>query len=294
MILNAYDSIVGRPIALNEQLKGTIKTLALMDDLMRSPKEGVFFIDYENAGKLPLLMFPLSVQSHDRSLITVLDRRPFTNRKNQVINHADYSRALVTAYVQQDLQMNKFNVIQASRNICVRGYARSLGNRIAAPGRFGLGVEEKTELLIFLAAFYVYLSERQTDDYEFVALNSIRTALGVDRSISLPLIQEMGYINSLDKFVAFIANRDAFFKLKGLTVKDFLGLGSTIWFSQISRHIMGAALEHVPSFIGVVYSTVTNKMYQRTTLGEQLDPKYNEDMITAFVRLINTSYPLGE
>lgn len=292
MLLNAYDTTVGRPIALNEQIKGTIRTLALMDDLVSAPKEGVYFIDFENAGRLPLLMFPLSVQSHDRRFITVLDRRPFINRKGEVINTADYSRALVTAYVQQDLQMNKFNVIQATRGLCVRGYARSLSQRIG--GKHGLDMEEKAELLIFLAAFQTYQSERQSNDYELVALNVIRSTFGVDRSIAFPLIQEMGYIDSLSQFVDFIANRDGFFKLKGMTLKDFLALGSTIWFSTISRHIMGAALEHVPSFIGVCYSTVTNKMYQRTTLGEQLDPKYNADPIESFVKMINTSYPLGQ
>lgn len=291
MLLNAYDTIVGKTIAVSEQIKGSIKTLALMDDLIRSPKKGVYFVDHENGNRLPLFMFPLSVQSHDRSFITVLDRRPFTNKKGDIINHAEYTQALTTAFLQQDLQERSFSTINACRDVATRGYARALSNRIGRQA--GFDDQEQIELMVFLGAFFIYQTEDQSSDFIFVAQNILRRALNLDRSVTFALLEEMGWINNLTQFVDFIKNRDSFFKIKGLTVRDFIAMGSTIWFSSLSRHIMGAALEHPPTFIGICYATATNKMYQKTTLGSQLDPKYNDDILTAFIRTVNVAYPLG-
>lgn len=292
MLLNAYDTTVGKTIAVSEQIKGTLRTLALMEDLVKSPKNGVFFIDHDNGGKLPLFMFPLSVQGHDRKFITVLDRRPFVNRNGVVINPAEYSQVLVTAYIQQDMQENNFTIIRSTRELATRAYARSLSNRIGRQA--GLDDQEQLELLVFLGLFHIYQSERSTTDYDFVARNVLKQALTLDSSITFPLIEEMGYINDIEDFVDFLRNRDAFFKLKNMTKKDFISLGSSIWFSSLSRFVMGAALEHVPSFVGICYATTTNKMYLKTTLGSQIDPKYNERLIESFARTINMAYPMGD
>ncbi len=291
MLLNAYETAVGKPFSVTENIKGSVKTLALMDDLVKSPKEGVYFIDHENGGRLPLFTFPLSVQSHDRKFITVLDRRSFFNKKGVILNAPEYSQALVTACVQQDVQENNLTVLKACRYLAARGYARALGNRLARAS--GLDEREQVELTVFLAHFYTCLMERSTDDVAYISQNVIRQSLFLDRSITHPLIEEMGYVNTIDGLVAFLSERDAFYKLRSLTKKDFIGLGSTIWFSNLGRHIMGAALEHPPTFTGICYATVNNTMYQKTTLGGQLDRKYNERLVESFSRMINTTYPLS-
>lgn len=290
MLLNAYETTVGKPFAIMDKVQGLLKSLSTMDDLDKSSKEGVLYITHENGNQLPLFIFPLSVIDHQRRKITVLDKRPFSNKKDIIINPVEFVGQLVTACIQQDAFEGNTTPIKSSRYITTRGYARALANRIGRQA--GLDPRETSELAIILGHFYVCLTEKQNDDYQFVSANVLKQALQLDQSVTQPIIEEMGFVSSIHTLVDYITRREGFFKLKHLTQKDFIGLGSTIIFSNLGKQVVGAALEHPPLFTGLCFMALKNRMYLQTTLGQQIDPKYNEKLTDSFVRMISDNYPV--
>lgn len=290
MLLNAYDTTVGKPFAVLDKVQGVLKTLALMNDFTPSEKKGVYYIDYENGGSLPMFIFPLSLTTHDRSPITVLDRRPYNNKKDVMVNYPEYTFALVTACLQQDFFEGNDTVLQSTRYIPTRGFARSLGNLIGKS--VGMDAREILELTIILAHYYTCLMEKPAQDYQFVSQNVIKQSLGYDKNETQPIIEDMGYINNIPDLVKYLNNRPGFFKLKTLSEKSFISFGSMVSTSSMGGKVIGAALEHPPLFTGLCYMTLTNRFYLKTRLGGQLDPKYNERGIASFLRTISDSYPI--
>lgn len=290
MLLNAYETTVGKPFAIMDKVQGVLKSLATMDDLDHSSKEGVYFITYENGSRLPLFIFPLSLLDHQRRKITVVDKRPFSNKKDIIISPVEFIGQFTAACIQQDAFEGNLNTIKNSRYLTTRGYAKSLSNRIGRQS--GLDPREMIELAIILGHFFVCLTEKQNDDYQFVSANVLKNALQLDQSMTQPIIEEMGFISTIPELTKYISDRPGFFKLKNFTQKDFIGLGSNIIFSNLGKQVVGAALEHPPLFTGLCFMALKNRMYLQTVLGQQIDPKYNERLTDSFVKMINGNYPV--
>lgn len=285
MILNAYDTTAGKPLQPAEHYLQTIKTLSLIGDLESvDGHPDIKLINHENNRGITTLSFPISYLSNIREKETVVDVRPFTNKKNVVINEPEYKAYILTGILQNLLSKNDVTVLKSSRNITTKAYANALSRRFAQSA--GLDVIEATTLSIILAHFFITRLETKTVDYAFISKNVIRSSLGVDPSVSGPVVEDMGYVDNLADLVKYIVSRPDMYKLNRLTVKEFVALGATIWFSSVGRQVMAAALEHVPLFTAIVHATVNNNMYKNTGIGVQLDPKYNKDQIEAFNRTI--------
>lgn len=287
MILNAYETTAGKPLQIADHYIQTIKTLSLignLDSLEGHPE--IKLIKHENTPSgVTTLTFPVSYLSNLKEQETVIDMRPFTNKKDVLINTPEFSCFKVAAILQNMMSKGDLTVLRNSRNITTKAYANALARRFAQSA--GLDGLEQTKLSIILAHFFVTRLESKTVDYNFISTNVIRQSLGVDPSITLPIIEEIGYPDDLKGLVEAIRNFPDLYKLHTLTIKEFVALGSSVWISSVGRQVMGAAIEHIPLFTGIVYATVNNNMYKNTGIGIQLDPKYNRKLIDSFNLTIN-------
>ena len=290
MIINAYDTTPGAPFKLIDKVEGTIKTLELMNVLTPTTKPGVFVVTHAENYNLPVFAFPITMQSHSRQIITVYDERPYRNKSNVLTNAPEAMIIRLGAYLQHDCALNNFTPLKNGRVLAIRTLAGALGNLFGQ--RAGLDVMENLHLKILLSYYYVCTMESPNIDYHFVAANVIRNVFNADLGIVQGVIDDLGHITTLKQLIDVINTDPVLYKLKGLNLKDFLSLSARLSFSAVGKHVVNASLEAPCLFTALVYGTIQNKLYAKTPMGIQLDPKYNKGVLEAFVKNIDFTYDL--
>lgn len=288
MLINAYDTHVGKPFAVLDHVNTTLQRLALMNDLERLD-EGVYAITHENGQGLPFLNFPLSAVGYDRKPIVVVDNRPYTDKRGNLVNRSEQVALLTAAYVQKDVMEKDYSVILRSNGLVMRALARAWGQQLIRSA--GLTEEQSLTIYIIIAHYYNCLINHPSDDVVFSSQNLIQQNLGLPRELSLEVIEKIGYLNNIKELHGALVNYPGMYKLKTMQVKDLVALGQRIWYSSTGKQLIGAALEHPPLLIGMCAATISNKTsYGKTPLGLQLDPKYNEKNNRAFILTLANSY----
>ncbi len=224
IIFNAYDTTVGAPFQIIDKINMTVKTLVLLGDLERSDYNNVYFINHENGKQIPQFIYPMSLQSHDRSHITIMDTRAYTDKKGRINNQPEFWSLFVTACLQQDLQEGKLFGIKSCRYLATKGFARAVAQRIGST--VGLNPNEQLTLTLILAHYFICLYENPNQDYQAVSLNVIQRSLGVDIRLAQPVIEEIGFIDTIPKLIKAIINYPGLYKVHALMLKDFVKLGS--------------------------------------------------------------------
>lgn len=291
MILNAYDTTIGKPLKVSDKIEGVIKTLALMRSLSPTSKKNVYVLNHTNAGDLPFIAFPITLQAHTREMITVYDERPYRNKQDVIINPAEATLQRLTAFLQQDVVDGNTTPLKNARLLGTKAFANTLGNLISR--RSGLDVNENLTVKMILAYYYIGLNETSTTgQLPFIAANVIRQVYGTDQSMIDDLLRDVPEMSNLKELHDVLIAHPNMFKLRTMGFKDFLALVSRMSFSSLGKHVVAASAEAPCLFTAMVYTTLNNRLYQKTDLGLQLDPKYNRGMLEAFEKGINLTYNL--
>lgn len=288
MNLNAYDTTVGKPFKIMDSIANTVKTLSLLGELVPSQNKGVFLIDHNNGKDLPVFMFPLSLITHDRQKITVVDIRPYTNKNGILTNHADYTLMTLCAYYQQGVHSGDLARVKSGRIIACRGFARSLASRLGHQA--GLDDKERLKLTAILGVFFVCLMENPQQNWKFVAGNVLKQAIELDARDINSVAESVGFIDDLEKLLVAIKAQPDLFKLKAITMKELVAIISSISFASIGKQVIGAAVEHVPLFTALCYVTLTNTNYNKTSLANEIETKRDEKLATAFIHGVNANF----
>lgn len=291
MIINGYDTLIGKPLKIKDHVEEIIKALAVRRDLLPTTKAGVFTINNNNAVGISNFPLPITFTGYDNTVNTVYDERLFRNSKDKVINETELNIIRLTAYMQQDYATGHTATLNSSKFICMKAVGGGLAQLIG--GRHGLDANELLNLRIIIGHYINCLFEPKSDETGYVSANAIKTAFGISRDISQSLIDDIGYIENFSELVKVIKTEPMLFKLSNLSLADLIALSSRLTYIGIGGKVVSVMLESPFLMCGFIYATVTNKAYNKTALGLQLDPKYNRDLVDAYIRNISYNYDLS-
>lgn len=291
MLINAYDTTVGRVLRSTHRVDEVIKTLHLSNNLTPTKKENVFVIT--NATQVPFsaLAFPITLQTHTRKTVTVYDERPYRDKQNRATNPNDIAIMKLAAFLQQDLAELRLTPLKAARQMTAKAYSEALTHRFIT--RAGLDITEATTLKCLLAHYVVCLSEQPNTDLIFVTENVIRSIYGMEKDFILGVVEDVPHLNSLGDLLNAIHNNSILYKLKGLTLKDLISVCSSLTFTGLGAPVVGAASEHACLLTAFVYGAARFKALGKTPLGMTLDPKYNKGVLETFLKNIDYTYDLN-
>lgn len=290
MLINAYDTTVGQPYRVSDKVENTIKTLHLGRHLTPTTKPRVFCITNESGLPDPVFAFPITLQGHNREMITVYDERPFRNKSDQVIHSNEITISKLAAYLQQDVAEGNLTPLKNGRLLSTKAFSESISHKLI--GRAGLDVNETLTLKVLLAYFWVGLQEEPTNDIEFIALNVIRTLFGTEKGYVMGVIDGLKRMSTLLDLLKAIHELPELYKLRSMGLKDFIYIVGSISFSAMGPKVISAACEAPCLFTALVYGVARFKAYSKTQLGITLDPKYNKGTLESFVRTIDFTYDL--
>lgn len=295
MLTNAYDSTVGSPFKTTDKIDATIKALHIARSLSPTKKENVFVITYDNQLTIPVFVFPITLQAYNNKLITVYDERPYRNKNtNQVVNPNELTIQKLTAFLQQDVTEGNVSPLKKCRLVATKGFSEAISNKLVITA--GLNSNEALTLKTLLAYYFISLQEPLQSDLELVAINVIREVYGTDKGYVLGVIQDaqdLGKMTNITQLLTAITRNPILYKLKGLTLKDFIHVISSITFSSFGSKSVGAACETPCLFTAMVYAAVKYGAYSKTHLGKALDPKYNKNLLGNFTLNVEFIYDLG-
>lgn len=290
MLINAYDTTVGQQFRSTDKVESTIKTLHLTRNLTPTTKEGVFCITNENEIQIPIFAFPITLQGHDRKLITVYDERPFRNKSNAVVHSNEITISKVAAFLQHDAATGNLTPLKNGRLISTKAFSESVSYKLIS--RASLDVNETLTLKVLLAYFFISLQEEVYDDVTFIALNVIRTLYGTEKGYILGVVEELPRMATLIDLLHAIKANPTLYKLKSMDLKDLISIVGSISFSAMGLKIIAAAAEAPCLFTALVYGAARFKVYSKTQLGITLDPKYNKVILDSFILNIEYTYNL--
>lgn len=291
MLINAYDTTVGQPFRVKDDVAGIIKTLHMSRNLTQTKKEGVFCITQETELKIPIFAFPITMQSHTREMITVYDERSFRNKSNQVTHPNEITISRLAAYLQQDVAKGVMTPLKNGRLLATKGFSESVSTLLVRNG--GLDKNEALTLKVLLAYYFLSLQESNVDDVVFIGLNVIRSLYGTEKDYILGVVDELPQMANLMDLLKAIHSNPILFKLKYLTLKELIANVGSISFAALGPKIVSAASEAPCLFTALVYGVVKFSVYNRTALGISLDPKYTKETVNAFRNNIEYTYDLN-
>lgn len=288
MILDGYNTTVGSKFKIKDKVAETIKLLQTTQRLDQIDNRGVYGVDHKSDFGLPKFVYPISVLNYKREPVTVLDQRTYFNSAGRNINVPEYNVMLLASILQQDLQRNNLTLVKTVRPYTLKAFANAFGNALARI--VTLDVLQKMTLRIILAHYYVCLFENPSVDFTFVSQNAISRSLRIPQSQVLEVIQELGYLGNLEDLLNAIKNEPSLFSLSRLDLGGLVAAGSSIFFATSGfRMLMGAALEMPTLFTAICYGAATEKIYQNTAVGQELNPK-NDSSVSNFIQTVGFYY----
>lgn len=285
MILNGYDTIVGSKFKRTDNIDSTLKTLSTTNRLPLLSDQGVYGVDYENGEAIPSFVFPITVTNYKGQMITVFDQRHYMNSKGNITNTEEYGMMYAASVLQQQVAKGKRGLLNSCEHYTVKAFSKAVSNLLAPQSN--LNASQKIELEIILAHYFVCLISNKDDDYEFISQNVIKKALKYSPMTTQPIIESLGYLDSLSDLVTALKENERLPTLAKLDTGAFVAIINRTWFvSSGFKMIMGAAAELPHLFTAICYASVTNNMYKKTGVGRVLDRKETPD-IDSFVSIIN-------
>lgn len=288
MILNGYDTTVGSRFKIKDKVAETIKLLQSTQRLDQIDNRGVYGVDHKNDFGLPKFVFPISVFNYKREPVTVIDQRTYFNTAGKNINVPEYNVMLLASILQQDLQRGNSSLVKTVRPYTLKAFANAFGNALSRT--VTLDVLQKMTLRIIIAHYYVCLFESSEVDYTFISQNAISRSLRVPQSDVLEIIEDLGYINTISGLLNAIKENASLYSLSRLDLGGLIASGSSIFFATSGfRMLMGAALEMPTLFTAICYGAATEKIYQNTAVGQELNVK-NDSSVSNFIQTVGFYY----
>lgn len=281
MILNGYDTTVGSRFKIRDKVTETINALQSTDRLELVDNRGVYAVDHKNDFGLPPFIFPISFTNYAREPVTVFDQRTYFNKSGRNINVPEYNVMLLASILQQDAQKGNLTLVKAVRPFTIKAFANSVGNAIGRTTT--LNIVQKITLRVILAHYFVCLSESTNVDYMFISQNAVSRALRLSQVQVQEIIQDIGYLGTLADLLKAIKESPELFALSRLDLGSLIAVGSSVFFSTSGfRMLMGAALEMPTLFTALCWGAATQKIYQNTALGQELNVKEDKS-VSSFI-----------
>lgn len=285
MYINGFDTTVGSRFKVKFKVAETLRQLQSADKLELVDRRGVFAITHQNDYGLPPFVFPMSLHNYLRKPVTVFDQRAYIDRNGKNVNLPEYNVMFLAACLQQDLNMGNRTLIKSVRNFTVKAFANAMGSRLQS--QVELNIEQRRTLRIILAYYYVCMMEESTNDFQFVAQNVLKTALRFDVDIIREVIDDLGYVGTLPDLLRVITTNPQLFPLKKLDMEGLIGVGNTIFFSTGGfKFIPSVAIELPTLFTALCWGAASQKIYQNTALGRELNTK-EDPTVSNFLQQVN-------
>lgn len=155
--------------------------------------------------------------------------------------------------------------------------------------RYQLPIESQMALYV-ITAYYYYamlipeLGEANPQIREQFA-PTVSRITGVPPDFVIDTITEVGPLNNVDDLIFAMSTKSRQERTGELKFKDLYLLLSNSWFGANARENVGVALEHLPTFIAMVYMAVADRSYRKAIISQRAETVARPHELKSFLDL---------
>lgn len=156
--------------------------------------------------------------------------------------------------------------------------------------KFGLTIESQMALWVICAYYYyaMCMPELQEENPEtrqqFASVVSRIT--GVPPDFVINTILAVGPLRNADDLAEAMSTRSYQERTGKLKFQDLYILLANSWFGTNARENVGVALEHLPTYIAMLYMAIADRSYRKTVLTQRADTVARPNELKAFTDLV--------
>lgn len=278
IFLSAYDTTYGRRYVTASTEAAIVK--ATVSNYLAKNNDGVTVIEdtTDVPVDIPAFTHPLYVEKAPYDGLYV-DARNFVSRNRQsgdlkITSQADYNLLMARANLEHiwRTESQAPALFRADGHFPASVYAHWLAENIQK--RFGLEPEDQYKLTIFSAWFYysLFSNEETPDEREY-----LRVCQGISKATRIPVTEIMkvldgqAYVKGINDYCARLEEVVGNIRLKGFSSILLYPILNSTWFGANSNEMVAVAVEHVPTFLSIVLSAVTERAYARSMLSKMVE-----------------------
>lgn len=298
--INAYDTIATRG-SKGDAIKKSFEELLTHPDF-RSPgldtsdisytgsnKEIIIFQSDENSRRIceiPSFAHPILLNTKD-GLKTVVDVRHFCRadrNSSEVIikNVPEYELAVHRGILNQIFATTPPRELLVRNSLPMSVFSSWITDNLAK--RLSLGLLEQFKIRILAAYYYCCLF---TDEEYFSDLEKDKLVGMISRGLHTSyrdtedVLVGIGPIQNLEEFTQALIDHVDSPRLKGLKPAIVIAVVMSTWFGANAREMLAVALEHPPTWISIVYTACTSKIYKNTAIAKTAERNAGRNFSTA-------------
>lgn len=277
IFLSAYDTTFGRRYSTDSTKAAIVK--ATVSNYLTKNNDGVTIIEdtSDTPVDIPAFAHPLYVDKAPYDGLYV-DARALITRNRQsgeskVNSVADYNLLKARAGLEQVWRTESPTLLRSMSPFPASVYSHWLAEAIQK--RFGIEPEDQYKLTIFSAWFYFSMfadDDGTPDEREY-----LRICQGISKAIRVPVESVMqvldgqAYVKNITDYCARLEDAVGTVRLKGFSSIILYPLLNSTWFSANSVELVPVAVEHIPSFLAICMSAVTERAYTRSMLSKMCE-----------------------
>lgn len=281
MFDSAYDTLIGaRNIstlenAVRECLAANTLLAATFQNRQTGVPTEVHFVrgGVSQEDRVPYIAHPFSFYDGSREKhYTVVDLRQFgvmdpKQRTFKVRDHAGARMATSRALLQHHFQNKGAEWLRDLSVVPAAAFARVISQQIA----YRYNLDPGTQIVLSVYSAYYYYGLFDEDDHDDQGAQTrlvlkITRATKADAATVQKIISELGKIHNIGEFCDKIPQITGSVSLQKFDVAMLMQLVAHLWFGAFASEIVGVAMEHPPSWLGLCYAGLEDATYTRCKL----------------------------
>ncbi len=278
-----YDTTLGKNINTSSLVKDIEKYLINVsyntpeyEIINEKDVKALFVTGGDDQSPIPIFNHPILLPGKLRKLVYA-DVRPYLDykkltdslydaAKNETNLNYEVSRSILTTIAIADDNLDDLtNILIETGPIFIYWLAGAVSRLV------GLDLKEKSDISVAISIYYSLLRH----DFSKGAPRIDLLAFRAFKDTKVPPVEIKKIIDlidltdiSINGMVKMIKNSCPTIKLQSLTVDTVVNITSTSWYGPDSQEAIPMSLEHLPTWLAIVYTSVKEKSFKKSIIND--------------------------
>lgn len=205
----------------------------------------------------------------------IMDGRPYLRQDRmtqqlKVIAENDWQFQAIRMSLNLELLKTGNGLFNGLGNVPVITFSRWISGVLSS--RYNLGIESQMAISVITALYYQAMINpelREAGEPREMEVSRITQITGVNPEFAFGVIDNLGPLHNLDHLCHELSHNSAQQRTGELKTQDLVLLLGSSWFGINARENVAISLEHLPTFVALVYMALTSSMYRRVVLTQR-------------------------
>lgn len=279
-----YDTIAGSTLPDKKKLEKQILPLLVAGNLKDSNLDVIttssitpIYVTGKNVEEdnIPLFTHSINIIYKDKEYLCtdlrlVLNKKELRNEgnfKDSIRNSTEYNFLKGLSISTLAWSLEETDSIRTNMKFAAHVFSVLLSGIISSSYSLDLG--DKVKLNILGLIYYRMLFEEKedfTDDIKEVTFIQCQSLLGTSKEVFDSVSNKISKLSNINDYCSVAKNICESTRLDNLNLPMLLTLLKSIWYGTNSKDYIGIALEHPPTWISLLYVSLTEKTYKRSKI----------------------------